>query len=154
MGEFASKGVAGAGLGTGIAGLSLGVLNSAGGLLGGMFGNRCGQGYTTDNTMLLNEIANRDAELAFYKSKSYSDESDLAVYKYFDGKIRELENRIRDNEVQQVAFNSNTTAAISTTANQIATLQALVAGITKTAVPTSAICNFNSGCASCGTTTL
>ena len=27
MGEFASKGVAGAGLGTGIAGLSLGVLN-------------------------------------------------------------------------------------------------------------------------------
>ena len=29
MGEFASKGVAGAGLGTGIAGLSLGVLNAA-----------------------------------------------------------------------------------------------------------------------------
>lgn len=30
--EYASKGVAGAGLGTGIAGLSLGVLNSLGGL--------------------------------------------------------------------------------------------------------------------------
>lgn len=40
--EYASKGVAGAGLGTGIAGLSLGVLNSLGGLagLGGMFGSR------------------------------------------------------------------------------------------------------------------
>lgn len=38
--EYASKGVAGAGLGTGIAGLSLGVLNSLGGLagLGGLFG--------------------------------------------------------------------------------------------------------------------
>lgn len=38
--EYASKGVAGAGLGTGIAGLSLGVLNSLGGLgaLSGMFG--------------------------------------------------------------------------------------------------------------------
>lgn len=35
--EYASKGVAGAGLGTGIAGLSLGVLNSLGGL-GGLFG--------------------------------------------------------------------------------------------------------------------
>lgn len=34
MGEFASKGVAGAGLGTGIAGLALGVLNSGVGLLG------------------------------------------------------------------------------------------------------------------------
>ena len=32
--EYASKGVAGAGLGTGIAGLSLGVLNSMGGLAG------------------------------------------------------------------------------------------------------------------------
>lgn len=40
--EYASKGVAGAGLGTGIAGLSLGVLNSLGGLagLGGLFGAR------------------------------------------------------------------------------------------------------------------
>lgn len=41
MAEFASKGVAGAGLGTGIAGLALGVLNSSNngnGLLGGLFG--------------------------------------------------------------------------------------------------------------------
>ena len=40
--EYASKGVAGAGLGTGIAGLSLGVLNSMGGLAGlsGLFGGR------------------------------------------------------------------------------------------------------------------
>ena len=38
MAEFASKGIAGAGLGTGIAGLSLGVLNSManGGGLGGL----------------------------------------------------------------------------------------------------------------------
>ena len=40
MAEFASKGVAGAGLGTGIAGLSLGVLNAMGGcgLLSGLTG--------------------------------------------------------------------------------------------------------------------
>lgn len=37
--EYASKGVAGAGLGTGIAGLSLGVLNSVGGLAGLMGAN-------------------------------------------------------------------------------------------------------------------
>lgn len=43
--EYASKGVAGAGLGTGIAGLSLGVLNSLGGLgaLSGMFGRPAAQ---------------------------------------------------------------------------------------------------------------
>lgn len=41
MAEFASKGVAGAGLGTGIAGLALGVLNSSAngnGILGGLLG--------------------------------------------------------------------------------------------------------------------
>ena len=38
MGEFASKGVAGTCLGTGIAWLSLGVLNSAGGLLEVIYG--------------------------------------------------------------------------------------------------------------------
>lgn len=43
MGEFASKGVAGAGLGLGIAGTALGLLNNNGnGLLGGLFG--CGNG--------------------------------------------------------------------------------------------------------------
>lgn len=41
MAEFASKGVAGSGLGLGIAGMALGVLNSSAngnGLLGGLFG--------------------------------------------------------------------------------------------------------------------
>lgn len=40
MAEFASKGVAGSGLGLGIAGTALGLLNNGGngGLLGGLFG--------------------------------------------------------------------------------------------------------------------
>ena len=45
-GEFASKGVAGTGLGFGIAGTALGLLNNScnGGLLGGLFGGNCGNG--------------------------------------------------------------------------------------------------------------
>lgn len=42
MAEFASKGVAGSGLGLGIAGTALGLLNNGGnggGVLGGLFGN-------------------------------------------------------------------------------------------------------------------
>lgn len=42
MAEFASKGVAGSGLGLGIAGTALGLLNNGGnggGILGGLFGN-------------------------------------------------------------------------------------------------------------------
>lgn len=46
MGEFASKGVAGAGLGLGIAGTALGVLNGGwGNLLGGYGRNYGGCGY-------------------------------------------------------------------------------------------------------------
>ena len=46
MGEFASKGVAGAGLGLGIAGTALGLLNNncGNGLLGGLFGGNCCNG--------------------------------------------------------------------------------------------------------------
>lgn len=53
MAEFASKGVAGAGLGTGIAGLALGVLNSSNngnGLLGGLR-------VVLWNTLVLNSIS-------------------------------------------------------------------------------------------------
>lgn len=48
--EYASKGVAGAGLGTGIAGLSLGVINAMGGLagLGGLFNNNRNAGCNND----------------------------------------------------------------------------------------------------------
>lgn len=58
MAEFASKGVAGAGLGTGIVGLALGVLNSSNngnGLLGGLLGGGCSNQISalqTENAML------------------------------------------------------------------------------------------------------
>lgn len=83
MAEFASKGVAGAGLGTGIAGLSLGVLNTLGGLGGILLGNRavpfaagmaaeagCSENHTVnryelsmvqENAKLRSDIALRDA---------------------------------------------------------------------------------------------
>ena len=155
MGEFASKGVAGAGLGTGIAGLGLGVLNAAGGLFGG-WGNRngCGWGWNGwggcgDGIVGLYQsemMAQRDAEIAFYRAKSYSDETGLEMYKYIDGRLRQLEERAHANEVQQVAFNSGTTAALTALQGQVATVQSLVASITRTAVPQSAVCNFNSCC--------
>lgn len=67
MAEFASKGVAGAGLGTGIAGLALGVLNSSNngnGLLGGLFGGGFGQ---TDHVVSLKGLCGDD-QYVFLKS--------------------------------------------------------------------------------------
>lgn len=72
MAEFASKGVAGAGLGTGIAGLALGVLNSSAngnGLLGGLFGG--------GNQ---NMISTLQAENSLLKAENYSDKNAREVY--------------------------------------------------------------------------
>lgn len=71
MGEFASKGVAGSGLGLGIAGTALGVLASAqngNGLLGGLFG---GNG---------NQVSALMAENANLKAEKYSDNQDATLY--------------------------------------------------------------------------
>lgn len=71
MGEFASKGVAGSGLGLGIAGTALGVLASAqngNGILGGLLG---GGG---------NQISALMAENANLKAEKYSDNQDATLY--------------------------------------------------------------------------
>lgn len=72
MAEFASKGVAGAGLGTGIAGLALGVPNSSNngnGLLGGLFG---------DGNQ--NVVSALQAENGMLKAENYSDKNAKEVY--------------------------------------------------------------------------
>ena len=64
MAEYASKGVAGLGLGLGIAGTALGLLNNGGngGVLGGLFGNN---NQTT--------ISALQAENSQLKAENYSD---------------------------------------------------------------------------------
>lgn len=65
MAEFASKGVAGSGLGLGIAGTALGLLNNGGnggGVLGGLFGN------------------NNQATISALQAENYSDKDAKEVY--------------------------------------------------------------------------
>lgn len=82
MAEFASKGVAGSGLGLGIAGTALGLLNGGGnGLLGGLF-NQANGGYVTEKEQFyINEMNKRDAQLAQEKSERYSDSVGISAYK-------------------------------------------------------------------------
>ncbi len=82
MGEFASKGVAGSGLGLGIAGTALGLLNAngnGGSLLGGLFGG--GNCQNAQAGMALNALAEKDAKIAELTAMRYSDNQDAAVYK-------------------------------------------------------------------------
>lgn len=100
MAEFASKGVAGAGLGTGIAGLSLGVLNSMGGIGGLLWGNRAGYGIcgacNEDHIVnryelgLVQENASLKSDIALRDANTYQDQKMLEMYKYIDGKLSEV----------------------------------------------------------------
>lgn len=125
---YASRGVANAGLTTGIIGTALGVLNGNGGLGNILGGN--------NNSYRLEQIMNRDAEIAELKAEKYSDKVGLELYKYVDGRFREFEGRFE----QQVAYNATNTATISCLTGQVNSLQNLLAGLTKTVIPTSSIC--------------
>ena len=83
MGEFASKGVAGSGLGLGIAGTALGVLNSAAngnGLLGGLLGGGWGNNAAAAGGVALNALAEKDAKIARLEAERYGDNKMVELY--------------------------------------------------------------------------
>lgn len=118
MAEFASKGVAGAGLGTGIAGLSLGVLNSLGGLGGMLLGNRaipfaagmaaeagCSENHTVNRYELsmVQENAKLRSDIALRDANTYQDQKMLEMYKYIDGKLDEIHGVLASQAVNNQA---------------------------------------------------
>lgn len=153
--NFASKGVAGTGLGLGIAGTALGLLNGNGnGILGGLFGNNC----TCSENMPVsrfelnqqNEITNRDMEIAFLRGRDAAKTDSLELYRYIDGRFRNVEAQI----AQQAVVNTQITANLSCLQASVATLQ----GLTKTVIPIGNVCpapmpEFNSWTAPTTTTT-
>lgn len=77
MGEFASKGVAGSGLGLGIAGLSVALLqgaNNGNGLLGGLFGG----GNCNGMQVLVSEQA---AQIGRLSAEKYADGVGISTFK-------------------------------------------------------------------------
>ena len=156
--NYASKGVAGAGLGLGIAGTALGVLNGMGGcggnLLGGLFG---GNGCCAENTMvnryelgLEQSNAAKDSKIALLESTIHTNDKMLELYQYVDGRLRCIEGQIS----QQAVVNAQVAANLGCMQGNIATLM----GLTKTIIPIGNICpepmpQFNSWTAPTATTT-
>ena len=134
--NFASRGVANAGLTTGIIGTALGVLNGNGGILGGLFGGNCA---CSDN-MAVNryemsqqkELINKDMEIAYLKGRDAAKTDSLELYKYVDGRFRGIEAQI----AAQAVTNAQVVANISCMQNSIAALNAL----TKTVIPITNVC--------------
>ena len=135
MAEFASKGVAGSGLGLGIAGTALGVLNGGlGNLLGGigMNANGCNQYINRYEMELENKIVNKDSEIALLKSNIYTDQKIADVYERLNTKIGGVESAVNT----QAVYNATMNGAINCMQGQIAQLY----GLTKLVVPNTSVC--------------
>ena len=135
MAEFASRGVAGSGLGLGIAGTALGVLNGGlGNILGVGCNNTCSDNMHVNRYELGQEskIAKLESEIALRDANIYNDQKALELYKYFDGEIKRIDRTL----CEQAVYNATQTGAISCIQGQIAQLQSL----TKLVVPNSSVC--------------
>lgn len=135
MAEFASKGVAGSGLGLGIAGTALGVLNGGlGNLFGGMNNGICSENMCVNRYELgqENKIAKLESEIALRDANIYNDQKMLEMYKYFDGEVKRIDRTL----CEQAVYNATQTGAISCIQGQIAQLQSL----TKLVVPNTSVC--------------
>lgn len=135
--KWASPGVAGSGLGLGIAGTALGLLNAnGGGLLGGLFGGNC----TCAENIPVNryemgmqrDLTNKDMEIAYLKGRDAAKTDSLELYKYVDGKFACMERELADQRV----FNATQIGNISCMQGQIAALM----NLTKTIIPAANIC--------------
>ena len=149
MGDYASKGVANAGLTTGIIGTALSVLNTSGygnGLLGGLFGNNCvgRTGFGAE----LQYVSSLQAENAMLKSENYSDKVAKEVYQQtrIDNAALKAEMKELMDLREQIVFGKVNEVATLTKCNldqvncSIAALANTIGGVTKTVIPTTAIC--------------
>lgn len=138
--SYASKGVAGAGLGLGIAGTALGLLGNGGipGLLGGLNGYN-GAAVCHEN-MPVNRyeaaqsarIAELETEVKLRDANTYTLGEINKVRDYVDRRFERVECQLN----QQAVYNATNTAALNCMQGQIAQIMSL----TKLVVPNGSIC--------------
>lgn len=160
MAEFASKGVAGTGLGLGIAGTALGVLSGGLGNIFGGWGNNAateavmaaalGRNYCSENTPvsryemnMQNQLGQKDSEIAMLKADKYTDQKIVDTYTTLHGEIKELAAEVRANKEAQVlinqeqaVYNGVNTATVAALKGQIDQLMALTA----LRIPNTSVC--------------
>lgn len=137
--SVASAGVGGAGLGLGIAGTALGLLNSNGGnVLGGLFGggNNC--------NALMSELAREKAERFAEKTGSEIYNAMFSQYKELAQATTNIDKRVAALEVaaplREQLVNQRIDCCCSQMSAGLAALQTTVANITKTVIPNSSVC--------------
>ncbi|MBR5878291.1 MAG: hypothetical protein IKY91_01975 [Akkermansia sp.] len=137
MAEYASKGVAGSGLGLGIAGTALGVLNGGlGNLFSGVGNGNCGcnedhwvNRYEAAQSARISEL---ETEVKLRDANTYTLTEMGKLRDYVDRRFSGVEAQL----CNQSVLNTQVTANISCMQGNLATLM----GLTKTIVPITNVC--------------
>ena len=137
MAEYASKGVAGSGLGLGIAGTALGVLNGGlGNLLSGTGNGNCGcnedhwvNRYEAAQSARISEL---ETEVKLRDANTYTLSEMNKMRNYVDTRFSGIEAQL----CAQNVTNAQITANLSCMQGNLATLM----GLTKTIVPITNVC--------------
>ena len=134
--DYASKGVAGAALGTGIAGLAFGVLNGGVPNLLGGWGNGCNNGGSAYVTRYDAEkdarIAELETEVKLRDANTYTLGEVNKMRNYVDAKFDAINAQL----CSQAVINAQVAANLSCLQNTVNTLS----GMTKTVIPIANIC--------------
>ena len=135
--EFASKGVAGAGLGLGIAGTALGLLNGGG--LGNIFGGYNARGECAEDHFVNRYEASQSARIAELETEVKLRDANVytlgeinKLRDYMEVRLGKIEGELCD----QRTYNAVNTATIGCIQNQVNVLM----GLTKTVIPNTSIC--------------
>ncbi len=164
--EYASKATANTGLGFGIAGTALGLLNGGlGNLFGGLGGNGVAaaaapaiaglaagmaaknsgdDSYVSRYELDQNQtIAQKDMEIAYWRGQDETNRKISDAYAKLESRLIALAGEVRANKeeqnginLQQAVYNGTNTAAVGCIQAQVAQLQSL----TKMVVPNSSVC--------------
>lgn len=141
--NYASRGIANAGLATGIIGTTLGVLNGGAGLLNGMGGNY----VTKDEADMMHQLSTKDAEIALLKADQASEIKMTEVYRQNHSELKALEAKVdamREQQyginAQQGVVNAQVAANIAVAQNNIADIQGRLGDLTKCVIPITNVC--------------
>jgi hypothetical protein len=134
--NYASKGVANAGLTTGIIGTALGVLNGGGlgGILNGGMGIGCGQEHVVSRYEAgqAARIAELETEVKLRDAKVYTMSEMGKLRDYVDRRFDGVNASINT----QAVINAQVAANLSCLTNTVNTLS----GLTKTVIPITSVC--------------
>lgn len=138
MGDYASKGVAGSGLGLGIAGTALALLNGNG--LGGLFGNS--SAMLAGNAAVAS-LAEKDAEIGQLKAEKYTNDKLAETYISLNNQINKVAGDLAtlslNNERRIGTLEGQVSSLATATNNAIASINNTLSTITQTVIPKSVI---------------